>query len=103
MSMIEVRGQARGFELITAGTAAESALSADYIYPSEQSPSKAALISPASGAAYYRFDGGTPDSTHRHLLTSEDTLLLRGLQNLINFRVLSASGDITICVTYLDE
>jgi len=101
MSMIRIHGQARAFESLSVGTAEASSLGSDYIYPADHSPSMAALISPASGTAYYRFDGGVPDDTHRHVVAQGDTLLLQGLGNLVNFKVLSASGDITICVTYL--
>jgi len=103
MSMIEVYGNPRAFESLTVGTATPVSLTNSNIYPTGQAPSNGALVSLASGTAYYRVDGGIPDATHRHVISQNDTLALFGVGLLVNFKILSASGEVTVCVTYLRD
>jgi len=53
---------------------------------------KRAFCTSETGSMRYRYDGTDPETTEGHLLLPTDTLIVEGIQNMENFKVIATSA-----------
>lgn len=66
----------------------------------DRQTARRALITVAGNSVRVRFDGTDPDASTGHLFVAGDTLELTEQVQIQNFKVIRASADATIAVTY---
>lgn len=94
-----LNGDAFNFETITVADTAIGCTAATYA--SNNDSHIRSVMTLAGGVVRYRYDGSNPTASVGHLLHHGDTVVVEGLVNTSNFRVIRA-GDTsgTLSVTY---
>lgn len=96
-------GDAYAYEAITVSTTAVG-FTATTITPTSASlrPATAAIITLETADIRYRYDGTNPTATEGHAAASGSTIVVRGANNVLRFRMIrSGASDATARVTYL--
>jgi len=98
---IDIHLGAQDFEKITVSDTAVG-LTASKLSPSGKSQPLAALITVETAACRIRVDGTDPTADVGHLLSSGDSIVIHGADNLGRFRAIRSTGtDSDLFITYL--
>jgi hypothetical protein len=95
--------QAFAYETLTVSTTALSLTAATYAPSDANTKGKAqkAIITANDQPARFRYDSGTPTASVGHKLAAGETIVLYGITNITNFRVIrEGATDVNLAVTY---
>ena len=96
-------GGAYAYEAITVSTTAIG-ITATVVDPGEatnasEGPAGTAFLTVETNSIRFTLDGTTPEAAVGHLLAAGDSLIIRGLQNIRNLRMIRATADASVKVT----
>ena len=96
-----VPSEGQSYEEITVSNAAIGFTTA-LIQPSGASPPRGAVLTLETANIRWRVDGGDPSGAVGHLMTTTDSLVIHGANNMSNFRAFRDAGaDGSLHVTYM--
>lgn len=96
-----VSSEGLSYEAITVGAAAVG-FTAGLLNPGGAAPPRGAVLTLETANIRWRTDGGNPTAAVGHLMTTTDSLVIHGANNLKNFRVIRAGGvNGSLRVTYV--
>jgi hypothetical protein len=96
--------QAFAYETLTVSTTALSLTAATYDTVASASTAgraQKAFITANDQPARFRWDGGTPTASVGHKLAAGETIVVTGIVNMRNFRIIrEGATDVNLAVTY---
>jgi hypothetical protein len=87
------------FETLTVSTTALGGTVATFA-PDGELPAQSVLISVETNTIRFRYDGGDPSAALGHALAAGASYLLQGAENIANLKMIRASADATVMLTY---
>lgn len=90
----------RYFEQLTVSSSVQVLTPAKYMAADMSGGAQEAFITNYGNSLRYTYDGTTPSSTIGHVLPDQGVLVLRGQQQMKNFKCIRVSADSEISITY---
>jgi len=98
---MEISGQGNGFEVVSVGDSEAVGLTATLVQPTNEPPCRAVFVTVRTQSISFRIDGEDAAADSGHIVAANENILIHGLQNLLNLKMIATTGTASVSVTYL--